>query len=258
MDRAGRDYPPLAVTWTARPSAICRASCKPLAPNWFDHLAAWIKGERNHPSIMLWSVENEINFINARNMGQLDIWEPILTQAWEVVQEGRSHAADDDRRRRRHPRQHAADPRRPLPHQAFWNYPQLAYEANATSPCGTWTWDQKRPKFIGEELFAAGINPAYAYFGGEAGLSRQGRQPPGGGQGHAGHLPGLPLVRHCGLRLLPVAERRRRQPVQRLGAPRGARPPVGLDVRLPARRPLAPSAFSTARASPIRFPLPGP
>ncbi len=136
-----------------------------LGPNWLDHLAAWIKGERNHPSIFIWSIENEINFINARNLGQLDVWEPILTKAWEVAQK--------------------VDPTRPvmidgggatraqtLPihgdhysTKPFGNYPQLAYEANADQK--PWTWDQKRPKFIGEELFAAGINPAYAYFGGE-------------------------------------------------------------------------------------------
>ena len=136
-----------------------------LGKNWLDHLAIWIKGERNHPSIFIWSIENELNFINARNCGRLDIWEPILAKGWEVAQK--------------------ADPTRPvmidgggatraqtLPihgdhysTKAFGNYPQLAYEANADQK--PWTWDQKRPKFIGEELFAAGINPAYAYFGGE-------------------------------------------------------------------------------------------
>src|SRR5207245_1814294 len=28
-------------------------------------------------------------------------------------------------------------------------------------------WDTKRPRFVGEELFAEGFNPAYSYFGGE-------------------------------------------------------------------------------------------
>ena len=136
-----------------------------LGPNWIDQLQAWIKGERNHPSIMIWSVENEVNFINARNMGQLGVWEPILHQAWDAVQK--------------------VDPTRPImcdgggatlsnylplhgdhyTTKPFWNYPQLAYEANADQ--NPWTWDQKRPRFIGEELFAAGLNPAYAYFGGE-------------------------------------------------------------------------------------------
>ena len=140
---------------------------KPLAPNWYDHLAAWIKGERNHPSVMLWSVENEISFINARNVGQLDLWEPIATKAWEVVQKvdpTRPVMVDGGGATRENTLPIHGDHYSTKP---FWNYPQLAYEANAKSPCGNWTWDEKRPKFIGEELFAAGINPAYAYFGGE-------------------------------------------------------------------------------------------
>ncbi|MHB8863973.1 MAG: glycoside hydrolase family 2 TIM barrel-domain containing protein [Pirellulaceae bacterium] len=147
-----------------------------LGRNWIDHLQAWIKGERNHPSIMIWSVENELNFINARNLGQLDAWEPVLADAWKAIQQ--------------------VDPTRPImvdgggatraqtlpvhgdhyTTKPFWNYPQLAYEANADQP--PWTWDQQRPKFIGEELFAAGINPAYAYFGGEqVFLGKSGNRP---------------------------------------------------------------------------------
>lgn len=137
-----------------------------LGPNWIDQLKGWVKSYRNHPSIFMWSIENEMTFINARNVGQLDTWEPIVTKAWQAV--------------------HEADPTRPamvdgggalrsntLPiagehytTKPFWNYPQLAYESNAQQD--PWLWDQKRPKFIGEELFAAGINPAYAYFGGES------------------------------------------------------------------------------------------
>ena len=50
----------------------------------------------------------------------------------------------------------------------FSEYPTLAYEPNAKGGGrGRWEWDLKRPRFIGEELFAAGHNPAYAYFGGE-------------------------------------------------------------------------------------------
>jgi beta-galactosidase len=136
-----------------------------LGKNWLDHLAVWMKGERNHPSIAIWSLENELNYINARNLGQLDVFEPILAQANEIAKK--------------------VDPTRPvmidgggatrantLPihgdhysTKAYGNYPQLAYEANAFQ--NEWTWDEKRPKFIGEELFAAGVNPAYAYFGGE-------------------------------------------------------------------------------------------
>ena len=106
-------------TSTARPCGYMPAQLAEAGPQLATTICpAWIKGHRNHPSIFLWSVENELNFINARNLGQLDVWEPILAQAWEVAAEGRPHAADHDRRRRRHPRPDAADPRRPLLDQA--------------------------------------------------------------------------------------------------------------------------------------------
>lgn len=149
---------------------------KPLGENWCDHLRAWIKGERNHPSIMLWSVENEINFINARNMGQLDVWEPVLHKAWQVVQKvdpTRAIMTDGGGATRAqilpvHGDHYSTKP--------FWNYPQLAYEANSDQ--APWTRDWKHPVYIGEELFAAGINPAYAYFGGEqVFLGKEGNRP---------------------------------------------------------------------------------
>ena len=96
---------------------------KPLAPNWYDHLAAWIKGERNHPSVMLWSVENEISFITARNMGQLDVWEPITTQGMGGRSGRGPDPPDDGRRRRGHPCQYVADPRRSLLDQSLLELP---------------------------------------------------------------------------------------------------------------------------------------
>jgi beta-galactosidase len=38
-----------------------------LFDNWRKQLAAWIKAERNHPSVLVWSLENEVTYINARN-----------------------------------------------------------------------------------------------------------------------------------------------------------------------------------------------
>jgi hypothetical protein len=147
-----------------------------LGKNWIDHLQAWIKGERNHPSIMIWSVENEVNFINARNLGQLDAWEPVLADAWAAakrVDPTRPIMVDGGGATRAQKLPVHGDHYSTKP---FWNYPQLAYEANADQP--PWTWDQQRPKFIGEELFAAGINPAYAYFGGEqVFLGKSGNRP---------------------------------------------------------------------------------
>jgi beta-galactosidase len=48
-------------------------------------------------------------------------------------------------------------------------YPDLAYEPFVEGGGrGRWTWDMQRPRFIGEDWYASGINPAdYAMWGGE-------------------------------------------------------------------------------------------
>ena len=110
-----------------------------LGGNWIDHLPAWIKGERNHPSIMIWSVENELNFINARNLGSLDKWEPVLTRAWEAIQQvdpTRPMMVDGGGATREQTLPVHGDHYSTKP---FWNYPQLAYEANADRASGPGT-----------------------------------------------------------------------------------------------------------------------
>ena len=56
-----------------------------LFDNWRTQLRAWVKAERNHPSIFVWSVENEITFINARNLGLLPQEEPEIQKGVEMV-----------------------------------------------------------------------------------------------------------------------------------------------------------------------------
>ena len=58
---------------------------KDLFDNWMVQLRAWVKEERNHPSIFAWSIENELTLINARNLGQLDGVEPRITRAAKMV-----------------------------------------------------------------------------------------------------------------------------------------------------------------------------
>ena len=205
---------------------------------------------------MIWSVENELNFINARNLGPARRVGAGPDAGLGGGSEGRPDAADDGRRRRRHASPDAARPRRPLQRPSrsgtTRNWP-----TKPTRTSRDWTWDQQRPKFIGEELFAAGINPAYAYFGGEAGVPGQDRQPAGRGQGDAGDLAGLPLVRHRRLRFLPAAAP---TPTAR-NTTAGRRAPCwcgsGTLPSPPARRPNAPSASSTTRDSPTRSRSPG-
>jgi beta-galactosidase len=58
-----------------------------LFDNWISQLKAWVKTERNHPSVMIWSVENEIAYINSLNLGQADIAEPEIRRGAEAVEQ---------------------------------------------------------------------------------------------------------------------------------------------------------------------------
>lgn len=145
-----------------------------LMRNWRDQMVAQVKGERNHPSIMIWSIENEWLYINCINLygGLMDQFEAEVAKTSEAVR--------------------AVDPTRPtmtdggganqdnaMPvhgnHYVFADdgdfakYPARAYEANPKGGGrGRWAWDEKRPRYLGEDFFANGINPFdYSYFGGE-------------------------------------------------------------------------------------------
>ena len=142
-----------------------------LFKNWTAQMAAQVRGERNHPSIMIWSIENEILFINCINLygGLMDQFEEEITKASDEVMR--------------------VDPTRPtmvdgggaakantLPvHGDHYvaakpsQYPPLAYETNPTGGGrNRWVWDEKRPRFIGEDFFMAGDHPEVAAFEGDS------------------------------------------------------------------------------------------
>lgn len=52
---------------------------------WRKQMTAWIRAERNHPSIYIWSIENEIAYINVANLGQWRECEPELTKGAQHV-----------------------------------------------------------------------------------------------------------------------------------------------------------------------------
>ena len=145
--------------------------------NWRDQMVQQVKGERNHPSVMLWSLENEWLFINCINLygGLMDQFEAEVKKCSDAVQ-----AVDPTRLTMTDGGGANKDQSMPVHgnHYVFdvnGKYPDLAYEANPTGGGrGRWTWDRKRPRFIGEDYFATGINPFdYAYFGGEETFRRQ-------------------------------------------------------------------------------------
>jgi len=156
-----------------------------LMNNWRDQMIAQVRGERNHPSVMIWSLENEWLYINCINLyGRLmDQFEAEVAKVSDAVT--------------------AVDPTRPtmvdgggacknnaLPVQGdhyvfkgYSEYPDLAYDANPTGGGrGRWQWDEQRPRFIGEDYFANGINPFdYSYFGGEATFQGKAQARPAAG-----------------------------------------------------------------------------
>ena len=144
-----------------------------LMRNWRDQCVAQVKGERNHPSIQIWTIENEFAFINLINLlgnsPNMDRYEEEITKTHDAVM--------------------AVDPTRSVMidgggatkantlgvHGDHYvatldtRYPDLAYEPFVEGGGrGRWKWDQQRPRFIGEDWYATGINPAdYAMWGGE-------------------------------------------------------------------------------------------
>ena len=143
-----------------------------LQNNWRDQIVQQVKAERNHPSIQLWSIENEWLYINCINLygDRMDEFErraKTVSDAVRAVDPTRLTMTDGG----------GANKDNSMPvhgnHYVYSNdpaqYPGLAYEANPDGGGrGRWHWDEKRPRYLGEDYFAMGINPAdYAWIGGE-------------------------------------------------------------------------------------------
>ncbi len=142
-----------------------------LMQNWRDQMVAQVHGERNHPSVMLWSIENEWLYINCINLygGLMDAFEADVTKTSEAVLKTDptrptmtdGGGANKNQTMPVHGNHYVAG--------SFMQYPALAYAANPDGGGrGRWTWDQKRPRLIGEDYFIAGNHPELSYFGGEA------------------------------------------------------------------------------------------
>ena len=140
--------------------------------NWLDQCVAQVKGERNHPSIQLWSVENEFSYINLINLiggSMLDEYEHAITKTHDAVMAvdpTRSVMTDGggamkDNSLGVHGDHYVAT--------LDTRYPDQAYEPFVEGGGrGRWQWDMKRPRYIGEDYFASGIDPSdFAQWGGE-------------------------------------------------------------------------------------------
>ena len=141
---------------------------EPLFRNWRKQLLAWAKGQRNHPSIFIWSIENEITFINAHVFGNDAKIDPEIGKAAEELM--------------------AMDPTRPvmtdggnalldqsLPvygghymEPAFTDLPQGAYDEAAFAHRQVWPVTEVKPILLGESYYATGTKLSeFAAVGGE-------------------------------------------------------------------------------------------
>jgi len=142
-----------------------------LMRNWRGQMAAQVRGERNHPSVMVWSIENEYLYINCINLhgNLMDEFEAEVTKTSDEVMRvdpTRPTMVDGGGATKAqtlpvHGDHYVAD----KPHL----YPPLAYQVNPTGGGrGRWAWDEKRPRFLGEDFYMTGNHPEVAAFQGDS------------------------------------------------------------------------------------------
>jgi glycosyl hydrolase family 2 len=158
-------------TWTEEDGKRVKHPNNALFDNWIHRLRALVRGERNHPSVFVWSVENEITYINACNLGNLDVVEPEVRRAVEAVMKidpTRPGMVDGGRALtdRSLPINgcHYNDPAdRELPDMAYTM--ERIYNQRSR---GKWLMRENSPVFLGEAFYANGRKPSgFAAVGGE-------------------------------------------------------------------------------------------
>lgn len=149
-----------------------RRARKALFDNWQHQLLAQVRGERNHPSIFIWSIENEIVYINSLNLGQWQWVEPaVAAVAAEVMKTDPTRPVMVDGG------QALTDMSLPVVGAHYVesdqrDYPDQAYTLEklyAGKSRNQWPTPQDRPMLMGESFFARGHNPPwFAGIGGES------------------------------------------------------------------------------------------
>jgi beta-galactosidase len=147
-----------------------------LFDNWLLQLEAWVKAERNHPSIHIWSLEHEITHTNARNFGWLPQVEPQVRKAAErirkidptrpVMIDGGDALLDASLPVYGHHGREGAKRDEPDEAYTFAKTYARGTEPNRGDP---WPIRDDKPLYLGKGVFDAGAPPAsYAEVCGES------------------------------------------------------------------------------------------
>ncbi len=160
---------------------------EPLVRNWIEQMRGWLKAERNHPSVFIWSMENEIVFINSANRGWVKSFEPAVTRAWESVRDldptrpfmvdgGRALFDESLEINGCHYEESASGIRLP------GDYPDAAYDTRcwyAEKQRGNWPMKTNAPIFLGENFYAKGFSPGELapFCGDQAFMGRAAAEP---------------------------------------------------------------------------------
>jgi len=148
-----------------------------------DQLLAWVKAQRNHPSILIWSMENEITFINGHCTGQDLLTTAQMKKTADLVM--------------------ALDPTRPvmvdggnalldesLPvygghymEAPLNSLPEGAYDRAGYAHRQTWPITKEKPILLGESCYVAGTpDDDHATVAGEAAFLGKAEARPGIGR----------------------------------------------------------------------------
>ncbi len=134
--------------------------------NFKEHIQQVVKAYRNHPSIMVWSLENELLLINAfwRHWDKYKEIEQLCGQLIKIQEEldpTRKSIFDgggDVGGLAAISCQHYTFPKGEVFPKFAYNYPQKKENAYSTRTREIYNWDKKRPLILGEVFFYGG-NP---------------------------------------------------------------------------------------------------
>ena len=141
----------------------------PLFDNWCEQHLAQVRAERNHPSVLIWSIENEIAYINSNNLGMAPTVEPALRKtaaAIEAIDPTRPTMVDGGNAlldqsmpvNGAHYTDHAGRAMREIPDAFYDNSIWYTPEGRAH---GNWIMAKNKPVFGGELFFANGNRPVW-------------------------------------------------------------------------------------------------